>query len=68
MGEGENDEKDENRECLNKGVISYVIPRFAFSDYLFNSNRSGPFNVNRREYEYQVTIRSFACIMQLIRS
>ena len=60
-----------NDECLNKGDTSYVIPHFAhasFSDYLFNSNRSGPFHVNKQEYRNQVTIRSFALIMQLIRS
>ena len=48
----------------------YVIPHFAhasFSDYLFNSSRSGPFHVNRQEYENQVTIRSFALILQSIR-
>ena len=36
----ENDESDENGECLNKGVISYVIPHFAHAsvgDYLFES-------------------------------
>ena len=62
---------DENTGRLNKGVISYVIPHFAhasFGDYLFNSSRSGPFHVNREEYENQVTIRSFALIMQIIRS
>ena len=61
---------DENDECLNKGVIPYVIPHFAhasFSDYLFDSSRSGPFHVNRQEYdENQFTRRSFACIMQFI--
>ena len=63
--------KDGDRECLNKGVISYAIPHFAhasFSDYLFDSSRSGPFHVNRQEYENQLTIRSFALITQLIRS
>jgi hypothetical protein len=63
--------KDENVERLNKGVISYVIPHFthaSFSDYLFDSSRSGPFYVNRQEYENQGTIRSFSLIMQLIRS
>ena len=63
---------DENGECsgLNERVVSYVIPYFAhasFSDYLFNPSRSGPFHVNRQEYENQVTIRSFALITQLIR-
>ena len=65
------DEKNGNGECLNKGVISYVIPPFAhasFQDYLFDSSRSGPFHVNRQEYENQVTIRGFTLIMQLIRS
>ena len=65
------DESDGNWRSLNKRVISYVIPQFAhasFSDYLFDSSRSGPFHVNRREYENQVTIRSFALIMQSIRS
>ena len=49
----------------------YIIPHFthaSFGDYLFDSSRSGPFHVNRREYENQVTIRSFALIMQSIRS
>ena len=62
---------DENGESSNKGVISHAIPHFAhasFGDYLFDSSRSGPFHVNRREYENQVTIRSFALIVQLIRS
>ena len=56
-----NDEDNEN----------YVIPHFAhasFSDYLFDSSRSGPFHVNRQEYKNQLTIRSFALIIQLIRS
>jgi NACHT domain len=58
-----NDENDENG--------AYVIPHFAhasFSDYLFNPSRSGPFHVNRQEYENQVTIRSFTLILKLIRS
>ena len=64
--------KDENEEYLplNKGV-SYVIPHFAhasFSDYLFNSSRSGPFHVNKHKYEAQFTIRSFELILQSIRS
>jgi hypothetical protein len=61
------DEKDENEYT---GATSYVIPHFAhasFGDYLFNSSRSGPFHVNRQEYENHVTIRSFALIIQLIR-
>ena len=61
-----NDKNDENgnRE-------KYVIPHLAhasFGDYLFDSSRSGPFHVNRQEYENQVTIRSFALILQSIRS
>ena len=59
-------ENDENGE-----FTAYVIPHFAhasFSDYLFDSNRSGPFYVNRQEYENQFTIRSFGSIMKLIRS
>ena len=51
------------------GVPSNIIPHFAhasFVDYLFDSNRSGPFHVNRQEYEDQLTIRSFALIIQLI--
>jgi hypothetical protein len=68
--------KDGNKKRLNlnssKGVISYVIPHFAhwhasFSDYLFDSSRSGPFHVHRREYENQIVIRSFALITQTIR-
>ena len=61
------DEKDEIAESLNKEVIPYFA-HASFSDYLFNSTRSGPFHVNRQEYENKVTIRSFALIMQLIRS
>ena len=60
--------EDEDDECLNKG--SYVIPHFAhasFGDYLFDSSRSGPFHVNRLEYDDKVTLRSFGLIMQLIR-
>ena len=52
-------------------LCSYIIPRFAhasFRDYLFNSSRSGPFHVNKEEYENQLTIRSFVLIMQSIRS
>ena len=65
------DENNENGECLNERVISYVIPRFAhasFRDYLFNSSRSGPFYINQQDCEHQFTIRSFALIVQLIRS
>ena len=65
------DGNDKNGGCLNERVISYVIPHFAhasFSDYLFNSSRSGPFYVNRQEYENQLTIRSFVLIVQSIRS
>ena len=64
------DENNENGGNLNRVAISYVIPDFAhasFGDYLFDSSRSGSFHVNRKEYENQVTIRSFALIMQLIR-
>ena len=67
----ENDENDKNGELSNKGVIPYVIPHFAhasFRDYLFDPSRSGPFHVNPSEYRNQFTIRSFALIMQLIRS
>ena len=59
------DEDDENSEDT-----SYVIPDFApasFGDYLFNSGRSGPFHVNEEEYKNQLTIRSFALIIQSIR-
>ena len=65
------DDNDGNGECLNKEGVMSSIPHFAhasFSDYLFNSSRSGPFHVNRHEYEIQVTTRSFAFIMQSIRS
>jgi hypothetical protein len=63
--------KDENGERCNKWVISYAIPHFAhasFGDYLFDSSRSGPFHVNRHEYENRVAIRSFALITQTRRS
>ena len=65
------DEGDGNGNCLNKGVIPYVIPHFAhasFCDYLFDSSRSGPFHVNRQEYQNKITTRSFTLIVQLIRS
>ena len=61
-----NDENDENGERKK-----YVIPHFthaSFRDYLFDSGRSGPFHVNRHEYNTQFTTRSFALIMQSIRS
>ena len=65
------DKNDENGESLNKGVVSYVIPHFAhasFSDFLFDSSRSGLFHVNQQEYgHHEITIRSFALIVQLIR-
>jgi hypothetical protein len=51
-------------------VASDFFPHFAhasFSDYLFDSNRSGPFHVNQEEYKNQVTIRSFAFITRFIR-
>ena len=60
--------KEEN---LNTGVNSYVISHFAhasFSDYLFDSTRSGSFHVNQQEYDEMVTIQSFTLITQLIRS
>jgi hypothetical protein len=62
--------EDENEESLSNRV-SYVIPDFAhasFNDYLFDPSRSGPFYVNRQDYENQVTIRCFALIMESIRS
>ena len=61
--------EDENDE--DGSLIPYVIPHFAhasFHDYLFDSSRSGRFHINQQEYENQVSIRSFALIMQLIRS
>ena len=64
------DRNKESGERMNTGTTSYVIPHFAhasFGDYLFNPIRSGPFYVNRQEYENQVTIRSFALIKQSIR-
>ena len=64
------DENDDDGNGLNSGATSYVIPHFAhasFGDYLFDSSRSGPFHVNRQEYENQLTIRSFALIIQSIR-
>ena len=62
--------KDEDEHFLNSRATSYVIPHFAhasFGDYLFDSSRSGQFHVNREEYENQLTIRSFALIIQSIR-
>ena len=61
----------EESSSSNEEGTSYVIPHFAhasFSDYLFDSIRSGPFHVNQQEYENQLIIRSFALIMQSIRS
>ena len=61
------DDEDDEEDCDGNDVI----PHFAhasFSDYLFDSSRSGPFYVNQQEYANQVTIRSFALIIQLIRS
>ena len=65
--------KDKNDDAwggLNSGATSYFIPYFAhasFGDYLFDSSRSGPFHVNRQEYEIQLTKRSFALLIQSIR-
>jgi hypothetical protein len=57
---------NEDGKYLNKGVIRFT--HASFSDYLLDSSRSGPFHVNRQEYKNQLTIRSFALIMQLIQS
>jgi len=67
------DENDESEERLDEGFILHhdINPHFAhasFSDYLFDSSRSGPLHVNLREYDNQITTRSFALIIQLIRS
>ena len=62
--------KDGNDENVYTGTTSSVIPHFAhasFGDYLFVSSRSGPFHVNREEYDNQLTTRSFALITQTIR-
>ena len=64
------DENNESGERMNTRATSYVIPHFAhasFSQFLFDPRRSGPFYVNRQEYENQVTIRSFGLIKQSIR-
>ena len=61
----------ENKEIWNNGLTSYTIPSFAhasFLDYLFDPSRSGPFHVDQQEYKNQITIRSFALILQSIRS
>ena len=63
-------DSDEDEHFLNSRATSYVIPHFAhasFGDYLFDLSRSGPFHVNRQEYENQLTMRSFALIIQSIR-
>ena len=68
--------KDKKERWPNRGIFSmllgYDIPHFAhasFSDYLFDPSRSGPFHVNRQEYDKNhITIRSFACIIQSIRA
>ena len=62
-------ENDDDWDGLNSGATPTVIPHFAhasFGDYLFDSSRSGPFHVNRQEYENQLTIRSFSLIIQSI--
>jgi hypothetical protein len=62
----------EDGAFLDNGFFTYdIIPHFAhasFSDFLFDSSRSGPFHVNLQEYDNQITTRSFALIIQLIRS
>ena len=65
------DEKDVdwNHWRLDSGATPYLIPHFAhasFGDYLFDSSCSGPFHVNRQEYENQLTTRSFALIIKSI--
>ena len=65
------DEKDVdwNRWHLDLGATPYLIPHFthaSFGDYLFDSSRSGPFHVNRQEYENQLTTQSFALIIKSI--
>jgi hypothetical protein len=70
VDEDDEEDSDDDWDCVYSGVYSYVIPHFAhasFGDYLFDSSRSGPFHVNRQEYENQLTIRSFALIIQSIR-
>ena len=65
-----NDEDDNDWDGLNSEDTSYYVPHFAhasFGDYLFDSSRSGPFHVNEEECENQLTIRSFALIIQSIR-
>ena len=66
------DDSNKIGKCWKYGVyVTNVIPHFAhasFGDYLFNSSRSGQFHVNREEYEIQVTLRSFALIVQSIKS
>ena len=66
-----NDEDNKNWGYSKKRAIPYVIPHFAhasFSDYLFNPSRSGPYHVNRQEFEDELITRSFGLIMQSIRS
>ena len=66
------DDSNKIGKCWKYGVyVTNVIPHFAhasFGDYLFNLSRSGQFHVNREEYEIQVTLRSFALIVQSIKS
>jgi hypothetical protein len=57
---------DEIGDRLNNGIIHFA--HASFSDYLFNSSRSGPFYVNLYEYKNQLTLRCFALIMQSVRS
>ena len=58
---------DGDRDFLGLGLIP-PFTHASFLDYLFNSSRSGPFHVNQQKYENQVTLRSFALILQSIRS
>ena len=66
-------EGDKNGEYMSGKVVSHRIwgPYFlhaSFGDFLLESNRSGPFHVDKRQYEEQTTIWCFSLITKSIAS
>ena len=58
--------EDEDGEPEDDAIFHFA--HASLSDYLFDSSHSGRFYVNQQGYGNQFTIRSFAIIIQLIRS
>lgn len=60
-----------NGQYLTKEVVSNVgRPYFlhaSFGEYLVDSSRSGPFHINKQEYQNHATICSFGLIIKSIR-